>query len=107
MEVATRRRLRDELNLETELEFIYKFCYQADFESIGSENELCHVYLGRLVDEVRPNDHEIAALRFISARALHAEFENHPERFTPWFRMEWTTLVTEHRDQLAQYCKSL
>ena len=29
LEVATRRRLRDELNFETELEHVYWFCYEA------------------------------------------------------------------------------
>ena len=43
LEVATRRRLRDELNFETELEHVYWFCYQASFGDAGSEHELCHV----------------------------------------------------------------
>ncbi|MEX2496299.1 MAG: isopentenyl-diphosphate Delta-isomerase, partial [Woeseia sp.] len=47
MEVATQRRLRDELNIGAELEFVYKFAYQADFGKDGAENELCWVYLGR------------------------------------------------------------
>jgi isopentenyl-diphosphate delta-isomerase len=61
MEIATERRLQDELNIHCELEFVYKFAYQAAFGDAGSENELCHVYLGRAPAEVHPNDHEIAA----------------------------------------------
>ena len=43
MRVATRRRLRDELNIDVELEYVYKFIYQAEFGEFGSEHELCHV----------------------------------------------------------------
>ena len=63
MEVATRRRLLDELNLDTALEYVYRFCYTAEFGAAGSENESCHVYLGRVPSELRPNENEIAGLR--------------------------------------------
>jgi isopentenyl-diphosphate delta-isomerase len=104
MEVATRRRLRDELNIEAPVEFVYKFRYEAAFGEAGSENELCHVYLGRAPAQVRPNEHEIAAVRFVSPGELADEFDAHPERLTPWFRMEWQALTTEHADRLARYC---
>ena len=103
MAVATRRRLRDELNVETSLEFIYKFSYRADFGSAGAENELCHVYLGLIGDTVKPNEHEISAIRFVSADALARGFEQSPENYTPWFKMEWETLLNEHRDDLSRY----
>jgi isopentenyl-diphosphate delta-isomerase len=51
LELATSRRLLDELNFEAELEHLYYFCYQAEFGDAGSENELCHVFLGRSTDD--------------------------------------------------------
>lgn len=104
MSVATRRRLRDELHADAELEPIYKFSYQAEFGDLGAENELCHVYLGKIEGPVRPNEHEISALRFVSAAVLDDEFETRPEQFTPWFKMEWQALKTEHRDALQRFC---
>jgi isopentenyl-diphosphate delta-isomerase len=103
MEVATRRRLWDELNIEASLEFAYKFCYRADFGNAGSENELCHVFLGTLAGAVKPNDHEIAGIRFISASDLESELAESPEALTPWFKMEWQALTSEYRDQLSRY----
>ena len=103
MSVATRRRLQDELNVRTSLEFVYKFSYQAEFGSAGSENELCHVYLGAVDDAVAPNAHEIAATRFLSADALLQAFETSPAQFTPWFKMEWVTLLEDYRDALSRY----
>ncbi len=104
MEVATRRRLSDELNFETELEYVYRFCYTAAFGDAGSENELCHVYLGKATGEVRPNRSEIERVRFLSAQALSAEMRESPGDFTPWFRQEWDALRSDHRDRLRNYC---
>ena len=104
MPIATGRRLRDELNIETDLEFVYKFSYQAEFGVAGSEHELCHVYLGNVGAGVAPNEHEIAALRYVSADALLSEFESAPEHFTPWLKMEWLALAEDHRDTLLRYC---
>jgi len=103
MSVATGRRLRDELNVEAELEYVYKFSYQAEFGNLGSEHELCHVYLGSISGEMHANDHEIENVRFISATDLEAEFESKPDRFTPWFKMEWQKLRTEYVSKLARY----
>ncbi len=104
METATRRRLRDELNIETALEHVYSFCYTAEFGEAGSENELCHVYLGRVTGDVQPNDSEIAGMRFVSSGALGEELSRCPEQFTPWFKQEWQELAGNHREQLAHYC---
>ena len=103
MQVATRRRLLDELNIAAELEFVYKFDYQASFGELGSENELCHVYLGKAPSDIKPNESEIAAIRFIAPADLDREFAERPESLTPWFQMEWQALSTEHRDKLEKY----
>ena len=103
MEVATSRRLHDELNVDAELEYVYKFRYQADFGELGSENELCHVYLGKIIGDVRANDHEIDSIRFISAADLESEFANARDQFTPWFFLEWDALRTNHQEKLRRY----
>lgn len=105
MQVATRRRLREELDIEAALEFVYKFSYQAQFGASGSEHELCHVFLGKARDVVRPNGHEIAAIRYLSAADLLIEFERAPEHHTPWFQMEWQALLNKYRRLLAKYCE--
>ena len=96
MAIATARRLRDELNVEAELEYVYKFAYQADFGDAGAENELCHVYLGRVTNDLQANASEIEA-------RLEAEFAAGEERFTPWFRLEWQALCEEHGSVLGRY----
>lgn len=104
LQIATSRRLHDELNVESTLEFVYKFSYQARFDASGAENELCHVFLGRVGDDVRPNELEIAAIRYVSPAVLQAEFVDAADTFTPWFKMEWQALLNEHGAMLERYC---
>jgi len=101
--VATMRRLSDELNIVADLEYVYRFCYQATFSEAGSENELCHVFLGRLNGEVQPNGSEIESIRFISKNGLDEELAADPGRYTPWFKQEWKTLREDFSEQLARY----
>ncbi|MDH3620512.1 MAG: isopentenyl-diphosphate Delta-isomerase [Gammaproteobacteria bacterium] len=102
--VATSRRLLDELNFEAELEFVYRFCYAAKFGDAGSENESCHVFLGRANDEISPNDSEISGVRYVTASGLGEELERDPDCFTPWFKQEWRELNENYAEQLARYC---
>ena len=103
LSVAAMRRLHDELNTAADLEYVYQFCYQAEFSKAGSENELCHVYLGRIVAAIHPNESEIAAIRFVSANELDDELAAQPQRFTPWFTQEWKALKENYTEQLARY----
>lgn len=107
MEAATVRRLGEELNTAADIEFVYKFEYQARYTDRGSENELCWVYLGRLGQAASANESEIEELRFISANELNSEIDAVPERFTPWFKMEWKRLNEEFAEQLGRYTSAL
>lgn len=103
MEQATRRRLADELNIESQLEFVYKFSYQASYGELGSEHELCWVYLGRCDATVALNKTEVAESRYVAADALAKELAASPLQFTPWFRLEWEHLTTAYGARLEAY----
>ena len=103
MEVAVPRRLQEELHAQATLDYIYKFSYQANFRDVGSEHELCHVFLGMLDGEATRNETEIEALRFVSADQLEEEFRNSPESFTPWFAMEWQRLNDGFAETLSRF----
>jgi isopentenyl-diphosphate delta-isomerase len=96
------RRVRQELGLSLPLTFLYKFEYRAEFETLGTEHELCHVYAG--VTRATPviNTTEIAAWRWIAPTALDAALAADAERFTPWFHLEWRALRTDQAATLAR-----
>ena len=91
-EIATQRRLMDELGIEAKLVFIYRFLYRADYKQIGAEHELCSVYVGLSESRVRPNRLEVAEYRWISYQKLDKLILQEPDCFTPWFKMEWEEL---------------
>lgn len=103
IEIATVRRLQDELNVAAILQFVYKFSYAASFGAAGSENELCSVFIGRLDSEPEANATEIAAMRFVTAGTLGDELAASPDLFTPWLKLEWERLNEEFADLLATY----
>ncbi len=103
LSVAMARRLRDELNISADLDYVYHFCYQAQYDDEGSENELCHVYLGTVSGEVQVNEHEIKATRFVSVADLNNELAAQSQQFTPWFKQEWRNLNEHFGDDLQRY----
>ena len=96
MDDAIRRRLREELGLRAELEFLFKLQYQTQYDAHGAEHELCWVYAGRSAKFPRANLHEVAAWRYITPPALQAEIAGAPETFTPWFKLEWERILRAH-----------
>lgn len=100
MEVATRRRLKEELGLTLDLKYLYKFTYQARFEEKGSEHELCYVYIGKTGQKPSINPTEISDWRYVPIAVLEKELHTRPEKYTPWFRMEWEHIRREYQQEL-------
>ncbi|HEY3786079.1 MAG TPA: isopentenyl-diphosphate Delta-isomerase [Steroidobacteraceae bacterium] len=102
MEAAVYRRLYEELGLHCPLHFLYKFRYQAQFDALGAEQELCSVFIGRCKGPVKADHHEIHAWRWISPEALQGQMAAEAGRFTPWFILEWQRVWGEHRAELRR-----
>lgn len=100
MEQASKRRVKEELGLQVELEYLYKFEYRAQFDESGAEHELCWVYIGRCDTAPSPNSNEISEWRFISPSALEKELITQPEQYTPWFKLEWQEVQRSYQPQL-------
>lgn len=100
MDEAVQRRLLEELGIECDLTFLYKFQYQAPFDDVGSENELCWVYAGKSDDPVTANENEIAEWKWVDADRLADEIAAAPDSFTPWMKMEWQELQGKFKRQI-------
>ena len=97
MDVATRRRLEQELGMAANFNHLFTFQYHARYLDLGSESEICWVYIGLCDDPPRPNSTEISAVRWITADALDRELREQPEVFTPWSAQEWPRVRTAFR----------
>jgi isopentenyl-diphosphate delta-isomerase len=95
LELAIQRRLVEELGVSAPVVALHSFIYHAQFEAIGAERELCHVFLGTLESAaVHPCAAEIEAVRWATKCEIDEEVADHPERFTPWFLQEWEVVRT-------------
>jgi isopentenyl-diphosphate delta-isomerase len=101
MNVATERRLSQELGMTSSVHHLFTFQYHAPYLDLGSENEVCWVFVGLSHEPPRPNVHEIADVRWISPGDLDREFETQPEIFTPWSALEWPRVRDVFRETLG------
>ena len=99
-DVAARRRVAEELGLETPLRFLFKFEYRSNYDEIGTEHELCSVYAGQVDCEPIVNTNEIQAWEWVSSPELNRRIEQTPNDFTPWLRIEWARINNEFSEDL-------
>jgi len=89
---AAERRLQQEFNIQAQLKFHHQFIYQAQYQDIGSEYELCHVFTGISDKTPQPDKQEISDWKYINLKDLKKDIENNPEKYTPWFKSELKTI---------------
>ena len=85
-EQAGERRLPEELGFTCKLKFILKFQYQANFNNIGSENEICALLTGQYSGEIKPNTEEMSEYRWITMAELEKEMNSQNE-YSPWLKI--------------------
>lgn len=97
---ATHRRLKEELGIDTDLTYLYKFQYHARWKDVGSESELCSVFIGKTDAQPVVNETEIAAWKFISVQELNNDLSENPDIYSPWFKMEWKEIQEKFQDKV-------
>ena len=100
IDFAASRRIEEELGVQSDLKFVYKFEYQARFNTQLSENELCSVYFGRFDGAPAPNPNEVQSWKWISKESLTKELRENTDLYTPWLKLEWSTLNQNYAEQL-------
>lgn len=92
IEHAVARRSREELGFATPMQFIYKFEYTAHFKDVGTEHELCSVFVGEYDGEPNINLEEMSDYRWMSPSKVDQILKDDSVATTPWFAMEWQQL---------------
>ncbi len=100
---AAYRRLQDELGVSAELHHLYTFQYRAEFQDLGTEHELCSVYVGQYGrrQALHVNQEEIAEYGWFSRLEVDRQIATQRHRFAPWFLLEWEQLK-RHSIDLAR-----
>ena len=84
---AAKRRLKEELGIDTEILEKFYFIYKADVGGNLWEHELDHVFVGNYEGDFQLNSEEVAEVRYISMENLDQEMKQNPEHFTEWFKI--------------------
>ncbi|MFD1316193.1 isopentenyl-diphosphate Delta-isomerase [Namhaeicola litoreus] len=84
---AGKRRLFEEMGFSCALEDTFWFIYKASFENGLTEHELDHVMIGEYNAEPKINPDEVAEYKWISLDDLKIDMENHPDKYTAWFKI--------------------
>lgn len=101
LEEAVHRRLKQELNVSTQVDYLYKFEYRASFKDVGTEHELCSVWLGQVKeDNVMFNKDEISEIKFISIDRIEKELACNSEIYTPWLKLEWKRIQADYLERV-------
>ena len=88
---AARRRLYEEMGIDAQPSFVYKFIYRTPLDQNLIEHELDYVFVGTFNGEPNINPAEVAEWKYADLQWLKADVKEHPEKYTVWFR-----LILEH-----------
>jgi isopentenyl-diphosphate delta-isomerase len=96
---AASRRLNEEMNIESKLNFAFKFIYKTEFSNGLIENELDHVFIGYSDETPHLNTDEAVAFRWVTIKDLQRDIEKNPENYTVWFKI----IIEEHLKQVETH----
>jgi len=99
---AAKRRLKEEMGINADLKSVFKFYYQARYKNIGSENELCAIFVGRYNDsKINPDLEEVQEWEWINIEKLKKNIKQNADIYAPWFKIEMAK-VNEIIDKLEK-----
>lgn len=87
MEETIQRRLKEEMGMECETEFKFKFIYQKHFENGLTEHELDHVYFGKSDEIPSADPMEVQDWKYVTLRQLQIDINLYPENFSAWLQI--------------------
>ena len=84
---AAKRRLQQEMGLQSDLDKAFDFIYKAALDNNLTEHELDHVFVG--ITDMPPNinNEEVSEYKYIDPQELVKDLSDNPQKYTFWFRM--------------------
>ncbi|MEK9559215.1 MAG: isopentenyl-diphosphate Delta-isomerase [Flavobacteriaceae bacterium] len=90
---AGKRRLKEEMGFEVDLDEKFHFVYKAEFDNGLTEHELDHVMVGYYNGEPTINPEEVASWKWIDMEVLQQDIKDHPHDYTAWFKIIFDRFV--------------
>lgn len=95
---AAKRKLMQEMGIDLQPEYLFKFQYRVALDNNLIEHEIDHVLTGYFDGVPIVNPEEAEDWKFVSPEALRRDMEANPSHYTHWFKLivnhpQLTTLV--------------
>ena len=87
LEMATRRRLHEEMGIDMQPGYSHTFIYRAELDKGLIEHELDHVFMGTYDDAPQINKEEVEDWKFVDLQWLREDSLKHTASYTAWFRL--------------------
>lgn len=87
IENAARRRLKEEMGIDLQPTFSYKFIYKAELDHGLTEHELDHVFVGNFNGAPDINKKEVEDWKYVDLEWLKADMAKNPSAYTKWFKL--------------------
>ena len=98
IEQAAKRRLYEEMGIDAEPAFKYKFIYKTDLDQNLVEHEVDHVLTALFDGEPMVNENEVADWKYIDLKELKKDALVNPHLYTEWFK-----LILNHNELVVLY----
>jgi isopentenyl-diphosphate Delta-isomerase len=101
VDLAARRRLREETGIDCELRYGFRFIYRAELDGGLIEHELDHVFVGTYDGTPNLDPNESDASEWVDAQMLVRDIEARPERYSVWMALSLDRALACYRDPSA------
>jgi isopentenyl-diphosphate Delta-isomerase len=101
VDLAARRRLREETGIDCELRHGFQFIYRAELDGGLIEHELDHVFVGTFDGIPQLDPSESDASEWVDAQALTRDIKVRPERYSVWMALSLERALACYRDPPA------
>lgn len=89
LQIATSRRLKEEMGLQCKLKEIFSITYQVNFIDGLSEYEFDHIFIGKSDDQPIPNPQEVNQWKWIHTDELKQDILINSGNYTYWFKISF------------------
>ncbi len=96
---AGKRRLKEEMGIEAELQEVFSFIYKAPFDNGLTEHEYDHVMIGRFNGTPIINPGEVADWKWMAPKNIQEDIAENPQSYTEWFKI----IFEKFYDYLLEY----
>ncbi len=98
IEEAAKRRLKQEMGIDLQPTFAFKFIYKSNLDKNLIEHEYDHVFTGVFDGLPEINEDEVEDWKFMNLDSLRKDIKLSPDNYTAWFKIiinhpEWNTIA--------------